>query len=55
VSLAQFVNGIKYGVPFTPSIEAYCKSIEKVKEKIPMPKRLVIELSEKDLKKKRFK
>lgn len=54
--LAQFVNGIKYGVPFIPSIEAYCNSIEKVKEKIPMPKTLgKIELSEKDLKKKRFK
>ena len=55
-ALAQFVNGIKYGVPFIPSIEAYCNSIEKVKEKIPMPKTLgKIELSEKDLKKKRFK
>ena len=55
-ALAQFVNGIKYGVPFIPSIEAYCNSIEKVKEKILMPKTLgKIELSEKDLKKKRFK
>lgn len=55
-ALAQFVNGIKYGFPFIPSIEAYCNSIEKVKEKIPMPKTLgKIELSEKDLKKKRFK
>ena len=55
-ALAQFVNGINYGVPFIPSIEAYCNSIEKVKEKMPMPKTLgKIELSEKDSKKKRFK
>lgn len=55
-ALAQFVNGIKNGVPAIPSIEAYSQSIEKVKEKMPMPKTLgKIELSEKDLKKKRFK
>lgn len=54
--LAQFVNGIKDGYPFIPTIETYCNSIEKVKEKIPMPKTIAkIELSEKDLKKKRFK
>lgn len=55
-ALAQFVNGIKDGYLFITSIELYCNSIEKVKEKIPMPKTVgMIELSEKDLKKKRFK
>lgn len=55
-ALAQFVNGIKNGIPAIPTIEAYSQSIEKVKEKLPIPKTLgKIELSEKDLKKKRFK
>ena len=54
-ALAQFVNGIKDGYPFIPTIESYCNSIEKVKEKIPMPEPIgKIELSKEDLKKKRF-